>query len=284
MMRFAINQYFLPISFFFLCFCSKGRDIAMDPPFRKAISKPLHFFITEASGITHSTTQPGNFWVQEDSGNPSQLYLINNNGELIHKSYVKNATNRDWEDIAIAGNQLFIADIGDNSLIYPDYTVYSFTEPAVPADTISTTKAIRFKYPDGAHDAEALLVDPSSKDIFIITKRDNPSKVYKLVYPYSQAMNVAITAGTLNYSSVTAAALSPDGKEVIIKTYTDLYYYTKNSNEAINETLQKAYLKIPYTLEPQGEAISFASDNSGFYTLSEQILNNPVSLYFYQRK
>jgi hypothetical protein len=284
-MRFVITQYFFSISFFFFCFCSKTRDSGgTEPPFKKAIAKAITIAIDEASGITYSTTQPGKFWIQEDSGNPPQLYLINNNGELEYKTYVKNATNRDWEDIAIAGNQLFIADIGDNNLIYPDYTVYTFTEPASVTDTITTAKAIRFKYPDGAHDAEALLVDPTSKDIFIITKRDNPSKIYKLAYPYDQPMNITNAVGTVDYSGVTAAALAPDGKEVIIKTYTNLYYYKRKSNEPLSETINQAYLKIPYTFEPQGEALSFAWDNGGFYTLSEKIMNSPVSFYFYQRK
>jgi hypothetical protein len=283
-MRLPGNQYFFSISFFFFCFCSKGGDSAVEPPFKKAVAKPLSLIIAEASGITYSMAQPEKFWVEEDSGNPPQLYLINNNGELVRKTYVKNTTNRDWEDIAIAGNQLFIADIGDNNLVYPDYTVYTFTEPAQLTDTITTAKAIRFKYPDNAHDAEAFLVDPSSKDIFIITKRDNPSKIYKLTYPYDQSMNTATDAGALGYSGVTAAALSPDGKEVIIKTYTDLYYYKRKNNEPLSETIKQAYSKIPYTFEPQGEAISFAGDNSGFYTLGEQIMNSPVSLYFYQRK
>lgn len=283
-MRFAINHYLFSISFFFFCFCSKPGDSLTEPPFKAAIAKTMNTVIPEASGITYSTTQHGKFWVQEDSGNPPQLYLINNNGELVHKTYVKNATNRDWEDMAAAGKELFIADIGDNSLAYTDYTIYSFTEPSSLTDTITTAKAIRFRYPDGPHDAEALLVDPTSKDIFIISKRDNPSKIYKLTYPYDQPMNTAAEKGALTYSGVTAAALSPDGKEVIIKTYTDLYYYKRKNNEPLSETIRQAYLKIPYTLEPQGEALGFSGDNSGFYTLSERLINSSVSLYFYQRK
>jgi hypothetical protein len=283
-MRSAINQYFFPFSFFFFCFCSKTTDSSIDVPFKTPVTKMMNTAISEASGIAYSTTQQGKLWVEEDSGNPPQLYLINNNGELVHKTYVKNATNRDWEDMAIANNQLFIADIGDNNLVYSDYAVYTFAEPVVLTDTITTAKIIRFKYPDGAHDAEAFLVDPASKNIFIITKRDIPSKIYKLAYPYDQSMNTAINVGSLNYSGVTAAALSPDSKEVIVKTYTDLYYYKRKNGDALSETIQQAYSKIPYSLEPQGEALSFAADNGGFYTLSEQIMNSAVSLYFYQRK
>lgn len=281
-MRAIFQSYFL-LGIFLFASCSKAKDGPAGPPFKQAIGKLMSVAIIEASGITYSAIQSKKLWVEEDSG-PPQLFLIDENGKLMHRMYVKNATNRNWEDIAIAEKQLFIADIGDNSLAYPDYTVYTFTEPASLTDSITTAKAIRFKYPDGSHDADALLVDPDNRDIYIITKRDNFSKIYKLSYPYDQSMNIAMLAGSLDYSGVTSAALSPDGKEVIIKTYTDLYYYKRNNNEALSATIQKAYLKIPYTLEPQGEAVSFASDNSGFYTLSEQVLNNPVTLYFYQRK
>jgi hypothetical protein len=41
---------------------------------------------------------------------------------------------------------------------------------------------------------------------------------------------------------------------------------------------------LPYQAEPQGEAISFAVNNSGYYTISEKALSSMVKLYYYKRK
>jgi len=80
------------------------------------------------------------------------------------------------------------------------------------------------------------------------------------------------------------AAISPNGKEILVKTYTNLFYYSRKNNEDISETLKKEYSKIGYIMEPQGEAVAFANNNSGFFTLSEKGFSNAVSLYFYPRK
>jgi hypothetical protein len=238
--------------------------------------------IEEGSGIADSKVNKGSIWVEQDSGNPPEIYLLEYSGKIAKKMYIKNATNRDWEDMALCGNDLYVADIGDNNQSFDTYAFYKFPEPSSAIDTITNPEIIRFKYPDGAHDAEAFIVDPVSKDIYIITKRDDLSKVYKLAFPYSES--IVSHVGTLTYSGVTSAAISPDGKEIIIKTYTNLYYYKRKEGQSIEKALQNSYSFLPYKVEPQGEAVTFANDNSGFFTLSEKGFSNNVLLYFYKRK
>lgn len=237
----------------------------------------------EASGIADSKANPGYLWVEEDSGNPSQLYLLAHNGKVLKKIFIKGAVNRDWEDIALSGNELFLADIGDNDLNHSYYTFYKFPEPLSSVDTIKSFETIKFNYPDVAHNAEAFLVDPGSKDIFIITKNDNPSQIFRLAYPYA-AQSIVTKEGELPYSGVTSAAFSSDGKEILVKTYNTICYYTRNKNQSIAENLQKEFIQLHYVMEPQGEAISFAADHSGFYTLSEIGSSSTVELRFYKRK
>jgi hypothetical protein len=201
------------------------------------------------------------------------------------KIHIKNVVNRDWEDMALEGNEIYIGEIGDNNLVYPFYNFYKFSEPLLSVDTVYNVSNIQFVYPDGSHDAEAFLVDAGTKDIYIITKRDQPSKIYKLTYPYKSAtINTATFVGDLDYTGVVGSAISPDGKEIIVKTYTNLYYYTRKNNEEISEALKKDHSKLGYIIEPQGEAVAFAINNSGFFTLSEKGFSNAVSLYFYPRK
>lgn len=247
--------------------------------------KTLSPMISEISGIADSKMNPGYLWGEEDSGNPPQIYLISHDGTVAKKIYIKGATNRDWEDMALSANDIYIAETGDNDLSQSEYVFYKFPEPSATTDTIRVVENIRFKYPDGSHDAEAFLVDAASKDIYIITKRDNVSKIYKLAYPYSTtSLNTVTEAGSLPYSGVVSAAIAPNGKEIIIKTYPALFYYKKSDGETIAQALQKNYTILPYKFEPQGEAIGFANDNSGFYTLSEKGFGSSVNLYFYKRK
>lgn len=246
--------------------------------------KPILPIINETSGIADSKINSGYLWAHEDSGNPPLLYLVKHDGNVLKSIYIKGATNRDWEDMAMAGNDIFIANIGDNNKAYTDYTIYQFAEPSSSVDTVKTFTTIKFKYPDGAHDAEAFLVDPQSKHIYIITKSDNPSNIYKLSFPYSTGTNTLSLVGKLTYSGVVSAALSPSGKEMIVKTYLGLNQYMRTANETIEQALQKTGKTLPYTLEPQGEAVTFASDNSGYFTMSEKGFSSKVNLYFYKKK
>jgi hypothetical protein len=256
--------------------------LAFEPP----VIMPVVPLFKEISGIIVSKANPGYLWALEDSGNPPELLLLTQNGMVSKKLRLKDATNRDWEDMAIAGNQLYVGDIGDNALKFSDYTIYQFTEPASSVTIINDYKTIRFKYPDGAHDAEAFLVDPVKKDIYIITKRDKPSRIYKLAYPQSYAsMNTASYVGSLPYSGVVSASISSDAKSIIIKTYVGLrLYQEKKGNVDLTTVLAGSSINLPYRMEPQGEAVTFASDGSGYYTLSEKGFSKNVNLYFYRKK
>ncbi|WP_276483440.1 hypothetical protein [Paraflavitalea pollutisoli] len=241
--------------------------------------------IVEASGMADSKRHAGYLWVQEDSGNPPAIYLLKHDGTIADTVLLEGAVNRDWEDMVLAGDQLYIGDIGDNNAEATSCRFYRFAEPARGVKKTSSFDVIEFRYPDGAHDAEAFLVDPGTKDIYVFTKRDAASKVFKLPYPQSTtSMNVAVPVRDLDYTGVVSAALSPDGKEFILKTYTRLYYYTKRASDAIPSVLGNKPVTLAYLPEMQGEAVAFRADNKGFYTLSERAFNVDPSLRYYQRQ
>lgn len=279
---------FANLSFLLLvlaCSCKKNSTQTVTPlfdslPVSHALSPAI---INEASGIADSKVNPGYLWVEEDSGNPTQLYLLKHDGSVAKKIFLKGITNRDWEDIALFNNEIYLGDIGDNAQAWPDYRIYHFPEPASSVDTVRTIDSIRYSYPDGSHDAEAFFIDPSSKNIYLITKRDNPSKVYRLSFPYG-SMNLLSYVGSLPYSGVVGAAISEDRKELLIKTYVGIAYYQLTQGQAIEQALQNSFRLLPYQVEPQGEAVTFAADGTGFYTLSENPFNTAVNLYFYHRK
>lgn len=247
--------------------------------------------IDEASGLADSKANAGLLWVEQDSGNPPELALLAYNGSFKKKIFIKGAVNRDWEDLALAKgpdaslNYIYLADIGDNSLQYNNYFIYRFPEPAVSVDSVLAWEKITFQYPDGPHNAEAIFVDDSSKAIYIFTKSDLKSKIFRLAYPQnSTGVITATLVGELPFGEAVGAAISPNGREMIIKTYTALNYWSRQTGESIETALKRSPTNLSYKLEIQGEAVCFKNDNSGFYTLSEKpAISTFVELNFYKR-
>lgn len=278
--------------FFLACICACKKNKLQPPPFQET---PVLYPVTpgiidEASGIADGFTRPNSLWVIQDSQQPTELYLLNHEGQYLKKVFIKNVTNRDWEELAVATgpvggkNYVYIAETGDNDLKYTDYAIYRMEEPAFTMDTVTQVDKISFRYPDGSHDAEAMFVDYGTKDIYLITKRDAKSKIYCLFYPQSLTnMNTAVHIGDLPFTGVVAASLHGTTQELLVKTYTNIYYFKQDNGQPIPALLQRPYLSIKYQQEPQGEAICFSNDNTGFFTLSEKVGPLSVNLSFYGR-
>ncbi len=250
--------------------------------------------IDEASGIADSRNNPGFLWVQQDSGNPPELFLLSYNGEVIKKIFLNGATNRDWEDVAVGNgpeenkSYIYIAETGDNNKKRSSYAIYRMPEPDAAADTIHSFDKIEFRYPDGSHNAEAIFLDNKTKDIYVVNKsvKDSNSKLYKIPYPqHTNRVNLAKYMGEIPVSVIAAADVSADGNEILMKNYTHIYYWKKGNGESFEATLKRKPITLGYVLEPQGEAICFRNDNNGFYTLSERpFFSASVSLNYYKRK
>ena len=152
-------------------------------------------------------------------------------------------------------------------------------------ETITAFDIIELKLPDGIKNAESLLIDPLTKDIYIVSK-ESAATIYVAPYPQDLTkINTMKKVAVLPLSTLTAGDISPDGNEVLLKNKSFICYWKKSSNESIIELFKKTPTLVPYTIEQQGEAVCFASDRSGYYTTSERpdaTVNQP--LYFYRRK
>jgi hypothetical protein len=290
---------FIPAGIFFLLgqflldACSKKDENTVYPPpdFETVpISSPVTpGLVDEASGIADSRSVPGYLWVQEDSDNPNAIHLLSHSGAYLKKIVIDGATNRDWEDIVVSSGPdagkfyIYLAETGDNNNAYTQYYIYRFPEPGQTTDTVRTYDKIAFSYPDGPHDAEAILVEPNSRDIYIITKRESRSLVYRLAYPYDPGVvHIVTKVAELGYNFVVSATVTASVDAILVKTYGAVYYYQRNG-KSIAETLQQTPVTIPYVLEQQGEAITYKLDNTGYFTLSERNAG-AVTLNLYREK
>ncbi len=250
--------------------------------------------INEASGMVDSRSSPGNIWIEQDSGNPANLDLIGYDGQLKGRVAIPDATNRDWEDLAFgpgpqAGvNYIYIAEIGDNVAVHQTSYVYRLPEPAGATATVTpaSVEKISFQYPDGPRDAECLILDPQTKDLWIVSKRESNVHLYQLPYPQSTTDIIMAKAwGELPLSGITGGGISTDGSEILIRSYTNIYYFKRSSGQSFADALQRqTATTLPYRIEPQGEAVCFDKANKGYFTISEINTAASVNLYYYARQ
>jgi hypothetical protein len=293
------------LAFYFIFSCSSADrskpmpPMLLDAPFLAAQSRGKldNAEVNEASGLVASRSNPNALWTHNDSGDKARIFLIDDKAKYLATFTITGAENRDWEDISMCNDNgisyLYVGDIGDNSATNDIKTIYRFPEPDVSTinlpteNIINQVQVIRFRYPDGKRDAECLMIDPQTKDILIISKREDNVNVYVAPYPQSFEEVITLTkVANLPFGQVVAGDISPDGKEILLKSYTKVFYWKKEANESIVDVLKKPFQNLPYSKdnEVQGESIAWKLDSSGYFTLSENPLNIPTDLFFYQRK
>lgn len=255
--------------------------------------------VNEASGLAVSRSNPNFLWTHNDSGDLPRIFLLGNDGADYGVYTLEGATHTDWEDMAIAArggaNYIHVADIGDNNAVRDEVRIYRFAEPNVSqvstpqTQTISSAniQTIRIAYPDGARNAETVLVN-SLGDIYIVSKENNKAGIYKITFPQSTTdLNTLTKLGEITLSGQIVGGDAIKG--VILKTYTQVFYWqnTAQAPDGLYENLMlnaSPQIVNSYVTEPQGEALAFSSDEQSFYTLSEEPLASfPARLYLYQK-
>ena len=203
--------------------------------------------LEENSGMV--TLKDSTVWIIEDNGNKDDIYKVDFNGNILKSFEVKNAKNKDWEDLAKdSNNNVYIADIGNNNNVRKDLVVYKVPNPETePGDKIDAEK-IEFYYPEQKefppeksqrlYDAEALLHYGNS--LFIATKnRSDPftGEVFIYKIPDVKGEYEAKLIGTLeickdwNTCQITGMDISPDGKKIVLLSYGKLFVLSNFSEE-----------------------------------------------------
>jgi hypothetical protein len=256
--------------------------------------------LLEVSGVAASRINSGILYIHQDSNDPNQVYLTDGSGANNGTLTLTSVSNRDWEDIAVgpgpvAGvSYVYVGDIGDNDSKYSSVFVYRFPEPDLTGKTlpfisdIPTVDKIELKYPDGPGNAETLMVDPLTKDIYIASKQSNLSKIYVARYPQSTtSVTVMTPVVQLYFNKATGGDISPDGTEILLRSNELIWYWKLPAGTSISTGLLTQPEVAPYANnEPQGEGIGFAADGSGYYTDTE-IKGYPgkiATMSFYKRK
>jgi hypothetical protein len=236
--------------------------------------------LNESSGLAASRRHPGVFWTHNDGGGP-YLYAFDRAGKQRGRVRITGAKIYDWEDIAIGpGNHIFIGDIGDNERRRKHIIVYRVEEPD-PVDSKSKpAQPIVMRYPDDAHDAEALLVHPKTGDIYIVTKArgsDMRTRVYKA--PAAARSSVMLkhvadvsfpneSAFTLLIGRITGGAISPGAKHVVLCDYFRAYEASV-PRDNFDAVWTQRWQLVDIGSRTQGEGISYRHDGNALLATSE---------------
>lgn len=220
--------------------------------------------VGEVSGVVASHTYPV-LWIEEDSGNPEQVYAIADDGSTRATVSVKDSDNRDWEDIALTGHRLWLADIGDNHAVRTSIQVYWFPEPALGATSVSA-RLLTLRYEDGvARNAEAMVVDGARKKLLVFSKESGTSIVFRASVKHLRDGDTATLhrIAQLPLNKVTAADLGPRG--IIVKAG-DGFLYPWSSDHRLESTLARTPCRAP---AGPGESLAFSADDRGLFAIPE---------------
>lgn len=257
----------------------------------------------ETSGLAVSHRTPGLLWTHNDSGGEPVLFALNADGSSRGRIRVEGVANYDWEEMAsfeLDGKAwLLAADLGDNFGRRPACVLHLIAEPDAAALSpdrellLRPDYSIPFIYEDGARDAEALAVDVKERAIYILSKREDTPRLYRLpLAPATAAQPAAArfvglvphlpqptslqrliqrpTQGYLGWP--TALDFSPDGTLALVLVYHQPLLYPRHPGESWAEALAREPVKLtPHDL-PQAEAACFSPDGRALYIASEKTM------------
>ncbi len=235
--------------------------------------------LNESSGVAPSQEYPGEYLTHNDSGDTARFFRVNKEGEITAEFKLKGVQARDWEEMGSATigvkNMVYIGDIGDNPSKNESVKIYRFEEPRGSSGEISVFDTFTVTYPGGARNAEAMLIDPKTGDIWVVQKSSGPGGIYRLrnpkrsgKYKFEYMGKIEFPDGLAPMRVITGGAVSPSGSHVVLRTYAFAYEFPIPGREMKSWLTTKA-TRIQTPLEMQGEAICYSADGRSIITTSE---------------
>jgi hypothetical protein len=239
--------------------------------------------VKSASGIAASAKHERVFYLHDGQLTPARFYAIDDTGADRGSFTLAGASNQDWEDIAVgpcpAGSCVFIADTGDEREARAGYTIYRVPEPAtlgLGEQTLSAD-ALSFRYPDGSHDAEALLVHPETGVISVITRDRSGAGIVGIydvpVLPDGSTSTAVLRKQILTSASPALRAPVTGGaiharSGILLRTTAGIVRFTLGAGQSVADAIEGS---VPCTMssfeETDGNAVTWLRSGSGYLTV-----------------
>lgn len=248
--------------------------------------------LSEVSGLAASHGDPGVLWLHDDHGGGASLHAAGLQGQDWGRFDLVGLQNEDWEDLAIGPcpsvddpcSCLHLADIGDNDLVRGGGVIHRLAEPGVgrseAVSSLAPLDQVYFEYPDGPHDAEAMLVHPDTGEVLILTKGQTslvfafptvPPQPAPASNPVTLSLvaELDLLAAGAQQAEVTGGAVSPRGYRVVLRTDEDLVLFSGAFGSPLEEILGGDAVPLPTPPPGRGEAVAFGLDGQRLYLVGE---------------
>jgi hypothetical protein len=215
--------------------------------------------LNEISGMAPSQVHPGVMWVHNDSGDEARLYALRlSDCAVVGELTLRDVSARDFEGLASGVDAqgrpvLWVGDIGDNVDSWSDVSIYRIREPRNLGNRSAQVQRYRFTYEDRPHNAETILADPNSQQLWIVTKLHKKLK--------KGEVNIAKKVGPAS-GLITDGAVKPDGSGFVLRDYFDAQFYAGLPTGELAEEIQ-----LP--AQAQGEAIAWLPGEDALLIASE---------------
>ncbi|MFE3018066.1 WD40 repeat domain-containing protein [Streptomyces sp. NPDC059256] len=224
--------------------------------------------IKESSGLAASRAHPGVYWTHNDQDEPRVFAIDSKTGETLATVTLRGVGKpRDMEAISIGpdGN-VYVGDIGDNlNGSWAHVWIYTFPEPKALRDMTVSATQYTVKYADGARNAEAMMVHPRTGRVYIASKNEDGGGLYEGPAKLTPTgTNTFRRIGEVPW--VTDGAFSPDGDELVLRSYFSARGYVWKDGRLGADHRVKA------PIQGQSESVSYTVDGSAlmFGTEGEQ--------------
>ena len=231
--------------------------------------------LAELSGLT---SIDGILYAIGDSGADDRVAVLDGNC-AVERWLAVPVDPYDVEDLTSYDGSLWLADIGDNQM-RRESAALTRMDPMTGAGELH-----RLTYPDGAHDAETVLIEPGGRPVIVTKELSGVSGVYvpagdESVSELSSPGPTALRkVGELAFSATgtvggppfvvgsilaTGGAVSGNGTVAAVRTYTDAYLFDASDGDIasalVDPDTPRAVVALPD--QPQGEALTFLDDGS----------------------
>lgn len=184
--------------------------------------------ITESSGLALSVRHSDLAYTINDRGTHPMVYAVQvSTGDVVGVTDVSGLAVEDTESIAVdAGGRLWLGDLGDNDHNRDNVSVIAFPEPGPGMHRVTAADRYGVRFPGGAVDVEGMLIEPSTEQVFLISKnRDGLGAIYRLP---SLSPGSTVTAEDLEADAprgVTDATFTNSGRWALLRTNDEVWVY-----------------------------------------------------------
>jgi len=265
------------------------------------VKTKLPKILEEVSGIQYDANENA-FWMLNDSGNSSSVFLVTERGEVLRELKI-DAKNNDWEDITMdAHGNLYIGDFGNNENKRKDLRILKIKKKDLKSKKKVKVEKIYFSFPEQKkfppkkkyYDVEGFFEWQGSFYVFTksrVKKKIGRTFLYRIpniqdykpaekygVFPAERISDFTTCPGRTCW--ITAADISKDGKKVALLNHKSAWVFT---NFAGDDFFSGDVKELKFGHSSQKESITFKND-SIIYVADEETKSSGRNLYRLQNK